>query len=146
MNQKQDWTQHRARATRMARASAQLAELIGWTKDDNYADSDISLLFEQLSDLRQAIRWVMGDIILSHSSRFSPMRAYRAAARGMQKSIRWAVELAQVSSVFPPEYRLVDADWHLYRLARRKDNPHQTLIDTLADKEQEYDRDSQDDQ
>lgn len=109
----------------------------GWDVWGNEVASDIDLfqgardLDSRLSDrilviikeMRQlwydqrTYRWRMGDFINQlQNTGMSPMDSYRAAADVMGKSVRWAVELFQVSRAFSVSERdMINTPWNDYR-------------------------------
>lgn len=71
----------------------------------------------QLWYAQRTYRWKMGDYIHQlQNLGMSPMDSYRAAADVMGKSVRWAVELFQVSKAFSESERdMINTPWNDYR-------------------------------
>lgn len=99
-------------------------------------DQAIELMEQALAEVEmeeRMARWKKGDLIRLARRVVKPMVVYRAAARVMGRSARWAIELAKVAEAFPKEERLPDVDWYLYRLAANTEDPQATLEEALEE-------------
>lgn len=87
--------------------------------DSRLSDKILAIVrdMRQLWYSQRTYRWKMGDYILQlQELGMSPMDSYRAAAEIMGKSVRWAVELFQVSRAFSPSERdMLTTPWNEYR-------------------------------
>ena len=87
--------------------------------DARLSDRILNIIKEmrQLWYAQRTYRWKMGDYISQlQDLGMSPMDSYRAAADVMGKSVRWAVELFQVSKAFSASERdMLNIPWNDYR-------------------------------
>lgn len=75
----------------------------------------------------------------------SPMDSYRAAADVMGKSVRWAVELFQVSKAFHDSERdMISTPWNDYRKLYAGGKMEEEVVE-YGDYEPEYDMEAEDD-
>lgn len=82
---------------------------------------------QRLHELDQAVFWAIGDEILKCIPRVGKMRAFRLAGWAMGLSPRWAMEMAKVSKIFPPEKRYMGVKWNVYRACSTSKDPHSVL-------------------
>lgn len=92
---------------------------------------DFGGVMESLDAMRDATRWVQGDLINDAKGQYGITAAYEMAAKAMGTDRRWAVELSRVADIFGPEQRRSDVPWQLYRAASLYADPYATLADAL---------------
>jgi hypothetical protein len=98
---------------------------------DDLDAGDFRGAMETLDTIRDAARWVQGDLINDAKSIYGITPAYKLAAKAMGTHLNWAVTLSRVADIFPPETRRADVPWQLYRAASMYPDPYAALEDAL---------------
>lgn len=92
-----------------------LMDLAGFIRDASLHEEDVVRMVRLLAVVKETARWAQGDILRHYRDQSGAMNAYRAGAKALDKSIRWAIELVKVADLYPEKYRLFGLEWHAYR-------------------------------